>query len=539
MKQRRVVLSGVLIVLLMIGPLLYQRVTAAQGDVYYVALDGSGDFSNIQDAANAVPSGATVIVKAGNYEERVRLNKRNDELTTFRAEGDVRTHGFEIFGHHYRVEGFECSSNRYSGGIRVGSSWDDSDGWYNEIIGNDIHHTEQDGIQFWGRYNLIAENYIHDIYDPALGQGPHADCFQSWNGVQDTIIERNWCEQSDIAINITKFVMMQRSTCNDYPVRNVTFRNNVFVSLNGRQSWTPMQLGNNACEPGCNMEDITVVNNTFVNRAMMGDMAIIVRCCDGVTIKNNTMVNFDETVWLHRDYSNIDIGHNAIYNEDGRDPDDGPRTGDVWMEDPRFVGELDFHLQADSPLVDAGLPLVDCDYDGVSRPHGAGHDMGAFEYVGGVQPTATSTATALPPTDTPEPTTTNTPKPPPTIVPTDTPIPVPTSTSTPDDIPPTKIPETKTPTPTDTPEPTDTPVPEPTNTPTPTPTPEPPSCERDYQWSWCVRCGESWDWRFGAGWHTWQRCVWSFLVCVWDNAHVEDGDGDGTWTCPCEGCAAP
>lgn len=136
----------------------------------------------------------------------------------------------------------------------------------------------------------------------------------------------------------------------------------------------------------------------------------------------------------------------------------------------------------------------------------------------------------------PEPTDTPTPQPPPTIVPTDTPIPVPTSTSTPDDIPPTKIPETKTPTPTHTPEPTDTPIPEPTDTPTPAPTPEPPSCDLDYQWSWCVRCGESWDWRFSAKWYGWHRCVWSFLVCVWDNAHTEDGDGDGTWTCPCEGC---
>lgn len=512
----------VLIAFLLVLPVpVYGRIRRlAIPTVYYVAPSGNDNnpgtegrpWRTINHAADEVGSGDTVIVKAGNYVERVRLDKHNSALTTFKAEGRAVTHGFEIYGHRYRVEGFECSSSRYSGGIRVGSSWDDDDGWYNEIIGNDIHHTEQDGIQFWGRYNLIAENYIHDIYDPALGQGPHADCFQSWNGVQDTIIERNWCEMSDIPINITKFVMMQRSTCSDYPVRNITFRNNVFVSLNERQEWTPMQLGNNACHAGCNMEDITVVNNTFVNRALMGDMAIIVRCCDGVTIKNNVMVNFDETVWLHRDYSNVDIGYNGVYNENGRRPDDGPRAGDVWMEDPRFVGEIDFHLQANSPLIDAGLALTDNDYDGVSRPQGAGHDMGAFEYSSGPQPTATptlpatATSTGIPPTDTPEPTATDTPQP------------------------------TDTPELTDTPEPTATWTSEPTATNTPEPTPTatpPPDCDLDRQRAWCVQCGETWDHDSFSGSY---NCMWSFLVCVWDNAHVEDGDGDGTWTCPCGLC---
>ncbi len=46
----------------------------------------------------------------------------------------------------------------------------------------------------------------------------------------------------------------------------------------------------------------------------------------------------------------------------------------------QFVGTSDYHVSATSPAVDAAAALDMCaDYDGVSRPQGAGYDIGAYE----------------------------------------------------------------------------------------------------------------------------------------------------------------
>jgi len=58
------------------------------------------------------------------------------------------------------------------------------------------------------------------------------------------------------------------------------------------------------------------------------------------------------------------------------------------VQDPQFVDGMqnDFHLMASSPAIDAGTPVaVTTDIDGDARPQGLGYDMGADEFVTGVQ----------------------------------------------------------------------------------------------------------------------------------------------------------
>src|SRR3989344_2351557 len=53
---------------------------------------------------------------------------------------------------------------------------------------------------------------------------------------------------------------------------------------------------------------------------------------------------------------------------------------------PSFVnaGSNDFHLQSNSPAINAGSTLseVTTDFDGVLRPQGSAYDIGVYEYVG-------------------------------------------------------------------------------------------------------------------------------------------------------------
>jgi hypothetical protein len=61
-----------------------------------------------------------------------------------------------------------------------------------------------------------------------------------------------------------------------------------------------------------------------------------------------------------------------------------PGANNLMNVDPRFVNAAagDFHLVAGSPAIDAADPAATeaSDYDGTTRPQGAGRDIGAFEF---------------------------------------------------------------------------------------------------------------------------------------------------------------
>ena len=69
------------------------------------------------------------------------------------------------------------------------------------------------------------------------------------------------------------------------------------------------------------------------------------------------------------------------------------QLGELWGEDPLFVrydwspggsyAQLNYRLRETSPAVDSGISLaaVGNDFDGVARPQGPAHDLGAFEHV--------------------------------------------------------------------------------------------------------------------------------------------------------------
>ncbi len=137
--------------------------------------------------------------------------------------------------------------------------------------------------------------------------------------------------------------------------------------------------------------DLTIVNNV-----MTSDLAlplahwpggIYVEDCRNTIVKNNVFYNLPAHVYWVADPPSpgLDIGYNIAYRSDGQPVWDEPYPHDLWDVNPQFVnpGAGDFHLQANSPAIDAGLALasVTDDFDGFPRPRGPGYDIGAHEYL--------------------------------------------------------------------------------------------------------------------------------------------------------------
>lgn len=400
----------------------------------------------IQKAANTITSGDTVFVEEGEYPEHVILTRSGaaDMPIRFEAEGRVVMQGFTVTANYVTIRGFEITDtpdhdrngwgiwingdhclieNNYlhdatRGGIvlfvlpgeetithdcvvRNNRLYRNSQvgiaiyGRNNLVEGNEVWGTIQyhpkwinppdwvdaDGIRFFGSGHIIRKNYVHDIiFGIPENPTPHIDCFQTWGDgnyhetASDITIEQNRC------LNLqggTSLGSVQGFMISD--AKRVTIRNNIvrtYIVLNA-----------------VNSEVLTIVNNTFTNDLSLpsnyNPNIIGLTNTPHSVIENNIFFEpLVHTIYFHDEMSkqSAAIGHNCIFRSDGKEPSGSPSPGDLWMVDPLFVSSAsgDFHLQAGSPLIDAGvtIPNISNDFDDTSRPIGAGFDIGAYEYNG-------------------------------------------------------------------------------------------------------------------------------------------------------------
>ena len=142
-------------------------------------------------------------------------------------------------------------------------------------------------------------------------------------------------------------------------ISNVSIYNNVFYNNSNNGIWITHYL------QGGPMANIRIINNTVYNNADRG-IAITNPESTHVVVRNNIVLNNQQRqLYVDPEVANVIVDHNQLEG------------------DASFINPLggDFRLQANSIAIDAGsdqnAPAFD--FVGNGRPHGGGHDLGAFE----------------------------------------------------------------------------------------------------------------------------------------------------------------
>jgi len=417
---------------------------ASNGTVYYVAPTGSDSnpgtqdypWQTIQKAADTLAAGDTVYIKAGIYEEGVSPQNSGsaDAYIVYAAyPGDTVTLNgagvtlpewnglFNLVGQDYiRVSGLRvinAGPGPHNPGILV------EDASYVLIEHNYVYNSSDSGVIVWNSDNVIvAHNEIEGAcyggYNEGISVG-RTDTFEvKYNHVHHSIKEGiaakdgasngkvfgNHVHDTD-AVGIyvdaqTKYTynievfenVVHDIAANGFAVaseqggslENVKLYNNVAY----HNKWVGFDVSS-CCIALHPMSNVQIINNTSYDNgwdSWGGGIALDNPQAEGIVIRNNICsqnLYFQIAVEPSVPAQNVTVDHNLI---DGYRGTEGEVYGDDYVTgDPMFVHAAggDFHLQPGSPAIDKGssTDAPTRDFEGHARPHGAGYDIGADEYI--------------------------------------------------------------------------------------------------------------------------------------------------------------
>jgi hypothetical protein len=281
----------------------------------------------------------------------------------------------------------------------------------NTIRNNEMRASGR-GAAVLGQFNLLTQNYVHDLRMIVNDASPFNDygavCF--WIEAPNNVVSYNRginCRAPSIDFGHDGgFIEVFNQGDNTYVHHNYVENTNGFFELGASASGSARNVQvaynyiyNAQGSPGVCMNtgayDITVTNfrfehNTYVSTSGNPATYRVFSCRTDLSmlvVRNNIF------------YSDIQIANNGYFTHTnnlyhivnmvngsgvGYALGSGEKTGD-----PLFVnvGARDLHLGAGSPAIDAGINLgYSQDYEGKTVPVGSAPDMGAYEY-GGATPT--------------------------------------------------------------------------------------------------------------------------------------------------------
>jgi hypothetical protein len=374
----------------------------------------------IQHGADTAVAGDNVYVKEGTYAERVHPGNSGsaDAAITFEAvpRRSVDMHGFNTTGCDYlRIVGFRItSSDLFTGWDEVQGIFLNSNnvevldnyfyemsstaiaGYWHEPFPENAHIADntiywiQMGItisgrawlvennevsrlymygsgdcdysRFFGEDHVIRHNFFHGTSFDEIGEA-HVDCFQTFTNNGEEV--RNILFDGNVCYDFHQALMASNESGTD--THHFTFRNNIFAHGG---AW------------GLCVHDISYItaeNNTFAFIQYHG--AGFRGSSTNNVMRNNIFYNVSSSYWGDEG-GEVTGDYNLIY--EAGDPSN-PGEHDIFGMDPLFFDPEgdDYHLLEGSPAIDAGMELADvsADIEGISRPQGAGWDVGAHEFM--------------------------------------------------------------------------------------------------------------------------------------------------------------
>jgi hypothetical protein len=419
-------------------------VLARQGSVYYVAPTGDDDnpgtldlpWQTIQKAADTLAAGDTVYIRAGTYPERVTPQSSGGagQVITYAAypgetviiEGTgvvVPEYGglFDLTERDYiRVSGLRVIHSDYYGIVADTSS-------HITIEHNHTYDTYSSGISSWNSDNVIVDgnevvgactgpwqehisisstdtfevryNHIHDVMPGTEGKeglsvkdasshgkvyGNHVYNLNHVGIYVDAEAEHLFdIEVYQNLVHNIEAMGFSLASEQGGTLENVRLYNNIaYNNLVGL--WLSA-----CCTATHPFQDITIINNTFAyngREGWGGGIGIENTQVQNVVIRNNICSQniYSQMAADPGILPELTVDHNL--SDGDRDPEfEFYGVGDLVDVSPSFVNPLlgNYHLQPGSPAIDQGSALgaPGTDFDGQTRPHGAGYDIGADEWV--------------------------------------------------------------------------------------------------------------------------------------------------------------
>ena len=395
---------------------------------YYVDVTGddanlgtaSSPFRTIQKAVSVVRAGETVFVKAGTYAENLNnvipsgsswsaavtikaYDVRNrpvieapsgsaglDGLLKIVARQYIVLDGLILDAkklittnvylgsdsHHIRITNTEIRNGVHSG------IFDESlaaSGGHNEYLNLEVHHNgdASSSLGYHGMYiqsadNLISGCSIHD--NVGLGIQLYHEGVYS--------VHRNVIKNNRVHNNGKTGILI------GWGDSNIAYNNIVWNNGDGVR----VDYG---------ASNSRIYNNTVYRTTNTGGWGGISNGSDpssivapiGTEITNNIIMLASTRGIRNTSPRGCLISHNIVYQSAISNTYD--TTGLAVLEgniiaEPKFTnpGAFDFHLQASSPAIDAGitLSLVTTDFEGISRLLDSAYDIGAYEYAGSKSP---------------------------------------------------------------------------------------------------------------------------------------------------------